>query len=126
MNWNLVCNGGNSIGALAIGDLPQYQNITSQVMTNAMTGIPFGMKVYSPNGAWPEGTRSVVVVDTWCHCTSHAAKPHTHQLLGLRDTLLDSSIASIQHCHRDRQWSGSIPRLEQDSTVLCPELLHLP
>lgn len=52
-NWNQVCNGGMTMGALAIAeDEPQ---LADQVVQHALKSIPRGMNAYVPDGAYPEG-----------------------------------------------------------------------
>jgi hypothetical protein len=53
-NWNLVCNGGVGMGALAI--LDREPQLASQALAEALKRIPLAMENYSPDGAWDEGT----------------------------------------------------------------------
>ena len=53
-NWNLVCNSGCLIGALAINEV--YPDIALNVKTIAVKNLPVALKSYAPNGAWYEGT----------------------------------------------------------------------
>ena len=52
-NWNQVCNGGMTTGALAIGD--EVPDLAGKVLRNAIASIPRAMADYNPDGAWPEG-----------------------------------------------------------------------
>jgi hypothetical protein len=52
-NWNLVCNSGIAIGALAIGD--EEPGLAGTVLAQALTSIPAALASYAPDGAWPEG-----------------------------------------------------------------------
>jgi hypothetical protein len=52
-NWNLVCNGGIAIGALAIGD--EEPGIAGTVLAQALAGLPSAIASYAPDGAWAEG-----------------------------------------------------------------------
>ena len=52
-NWNLVCNGGIAIGALAIGD--EEPGLAGTVLAQALTSLPAAIATYAPDGAWPEG-----------------------------------------------------------------------
>ncbi|HZO27700.1 MAG TPA: heparinase II/III family protein [Chloroflexota bacterium] len=52
-NWNLVCNGGIAIGALAIGD--EEPGLAGTVLAQALTALPAAIATYAPDGAWPEG-----------------------------------------------------------------------
>ena len=52
-NWNLVCNGGLTVGALAVGT---NSPIASAVLTNAIPSCSAVMQHYlADNGAWYEG-----------------------------------------------------------------------
>ena len=52
-NWNQVCNGGMTLGALAImEDQPQ---LAQQIVHRAVNGVQVVMKHYEPDGAYPEG-----------------------------------------------------------------------
>jgi len=52
-NWNQVCWGGLTLGALAIAeDEPQLARDT---LTRARAGIVNGLKPYAPDGVYPEG-----------------------------------------------------------------------
>lgn len=53
MNWNQVCNGGLTLGALAIAD--DEPELAAKTVARAVNGIPYVMKVYDPDGAYPEG-----------------------------------------------------------------------
>jgi hypothetical protein len=52
-NWNQVCNGGISIGALAIGDAEPEKSTAA--LREALASIPLAMASYAPDGGWPEG-----------------------------------------------------------------------
>ncbi|MEL6929235.1 MAG: heparinase II/III family protein [Cyanobacteria bacterium J06600_6] len=52
-NWNLVCNGGIGIGAIAI--LPDFPQVASQALASALQKIPLAMQHYAPDGGWSEG-----------------------------------------------------------------------
>jgi hypothetical protein len=52
-NWNQVCNGGITLGALAImGDQPE---LARKLVHRAFNGVQVVMKHYEPDGAYPEG-----------------------------------------------------------------------
>jgi hypothetical protein len=52
-NWNQVCNGGLTVGALAIAD--EEPDIASKVIAAGRTSIPLAMAGFAPDGGWPEG-----------------------------------------------------------------------
>ncbi len=52
-NWNQVCNGGITTGALAIGD--EVPGLATEIVSSALKSVPLAMAEYSPDGAWPEG-----------------------------------------------------------------------
>ena len=52
-NWNQVCNGGLTAGALAIAeDEPQ---LAAEIVHSALTSIGLAMSEYAPDGAYHEG-----------------------------------------------------------------------
>jgi hypothetical protein len=53
MNWNQVCFGGLTLGALAIAD--EQPAIARELLTRAQTDNPNGLKPYAPIGIYPEG-----------------------------------------------------------------------
>jgi len=52
-NWNQVCNGGMTAGALAIGD--EEKALATEILRNAIPSVPLAMQAYAPDGAYPEG-----------------------------------------------------------------------
>ena len=52
-NWNQVCNGGISIGALAVAE--EEPEKSAAVLRHALKSIPLAMASYGPDGGWPEG-----------------------------------------------------------------------
>jgi len=52
-NWNQVCNGGLSAGALAIAD--EHPLVASQILEQALQSIPRAMSYYAPDGGGTEG-----------------------------------------------------------------------
>lgn len=52
-NWNQVCNGGNSIGALAVAD--EEPDLAREILTHAVALLPNAMRSYAPDGGWAEG-----------------------------------------------------------------------
>lgn len=52
-NWNQVCNGGMTIGALAIAD--DDPKLAGFIVSSALRSIQLAMKSYAPDGGWAEG-----------------------------------------------------------------------
>ena len=52
-NWNQVCNGGLSLGALAIAD--EEPQLSSFILNNALKSLPTAMASFGPDGGWNEG-----------------------------------------------------------------------
>jgi hypothetical protein len=52
-NWNQVCFGGLTLGALAIAE--DEPKLAEQVLENARTYNPHGLHPYAPEGVYPEG-----------------------------------------------------------------------
>lgn len=52
-NWNQVCNGGISLGALAVGD--EEPALAGEILATAIKSVPLAIKHYAPDGAWAEG-----------------------------------------------------------------------
>ena len=53
MNWNQVCFGGLTLGALAIAD--ENPEVARRLLTLARNDNPNGLKPYAPDGIYPEG-----------------------------------------------------------------------
>jgi hypothetical protein len=52
-NWNQVCFGGLTLGALAIAD--EAPDVARQTLALARAGIGHGLEPYAPDGIYPEG-----------------------------------------------------------------------
>src|SRR5262249_26454061 len=52
-NWNQVCFGGLTLGALAIGD--EEPEPARLLLNAAREGIAMGLRPYAPDGVYPEG-----------------------------------------------------------------------
>lgn len=52
-NWNQVCNGGLTVGALAIAD--EEPELARQIINNAIELIPAAMEHFAPDGGFEEG-----------------------------------------------------------------------
>jgi len=64
-NWNQVCNGGLTVGALAIAD--EEPGIARQIVDYARKSIPIAMKEYAPDGGIVEGP------GYWSYATNYTA-----------------------------------------------------
>jgi hypothetical protein len=51
--WNLVCNSGIALGALAVAD--EAKDEAAQIVRYALQSVPHGIANYTADGAWPEG-----------------------------------------------------------------------
>jgi len=52
-NWNQVCNGGMTVGALAIAD--EEPALAAQIISDGRASIVLAMRTFAPDGGWPEG-----------------------------------------------------------------------
>ena len=52
-NWNQVCNGGLTVGALAIAD--EEPELAAEIIDYARKSIPLAMTSFQPDGGCPEG-----------------------------------------------------------------------
>jgi hypothetical protein len=52
-NWNQVCNGGMTVGALAIAD--EEPKLAARIVSYAVKSIPTSLAGFKPDGAWAEG-----------------------------------------------------------------------
>ncbi len=52
-NWNQVCNGGMTIGALAMAD--ELPELAGEILEHAIRSVPRAMQNFAPDGAWGEG-----------------------------------------------------------------------
>ncbi len=52
-NWNQVCHAGMTAGALALIEDDPARAV--EVAARALAGVPYAMKVYVPDGTYPEG-----------------------------------------------------------------------
>lgn len=82
-NWNQVCHGGLVLGALAIAD--EEPELARRVVDRAVDGLPVAMKLYAPNGAYPEG------VGYWGYGTTYNALA-----LGAMETALGQDFGLAQ------------------------------
>ncbi len=52
-NWNQVCHAGMVFGALAIQE--DAGDLAARIIARAVNDVPYSMKSYAPDGAYPEG-----------------------------------------------------------------------
>ncbi len=52
-NWSQVCNGGMTLGALAIAD--EEPDLAREIITRARASIANAMERFAPDGGWEEG-----------------------------------------------------------------------
>jgi hypothetical protein len=52
-NWNQVCNGGITLGALAVAD--EEPERAEYIVKQSIESIPRAMRSYAPEGGWAEG-----------------------------------------------------------------------
>ena len=65
-NWNQVCNGGLGVAALAIWEAEP--RIAAKTVMRSLEGMPHTMRVYAPDGVYPEGP------SYWAYGTMYAAQ----------------------------------------------------
>jgi hypothetical protein len=74
-NWNQVCNGGMTMGALAVAD--EEPEIARQILEKARASIPRAMKLFNPDGGCEEGP------GYWAYATDYTV----YYLAGLQTAL---------------------------------------
>lgn len=52
-NWNQVCNGGMTLGALALAD--EERELAAEILPAAIASVRRPMREFAPDGAWGEG-----------------------------------------------------------------------
>ncbi|WP_154794485.1 CBM96 family carbohydrate-binding protein [Occultella kanbiaonis] len=53
-NWNAVCNGGLTMGSLAVAQ--EYPEIAGDLIAKGLASVPKAADEYAPDGGYPEGT----------------------------------------------------------------------
>src|SRR5690606_39245992 len=53
-NWNIVCNSGVIMAALAVGD--EVPELADELLHRAYASLPVALAEYGPDGGYPEGT----------------------------------------------------------------------
>jgi hypothetical protein len=51
-NWNFVCSGGLTLGALAVAD--EQPELAGYIVGEAIRAIPHALATFHPDGGWPE------------------------------------------------------------------------
>ena len=64
-NWNIVCNAGLMLGALAVAE--SEREIAIEIFQRCLNSIPTGFRGYSPDGSYVEGP------GYWSYATEYAA-----------------------------------------------------
>ena len=83
-NWNQVCNGGITLGALAIADEDPQR--AEYILKQSVASIQLAMASYAPEGGWAEGP------GYWQYATSY----NVYYLAGLRSALgTDFGLSSL-------------------------------
>ena len=52
-NWNIVCNGGLAIGALALA--PEEPELAAKILDTSLAKMPLALDAFGPDGAWDAG-----------------------------------------------------------------------
>lgn len=82
-HWNQVCNGGLTVGALALAD--EEPELAARVVSRALESIKLAMGSYAPDGGWAEGP------SYWHYATSYNVS-----FLAALDTALGPNFAPLQ------------------------------
>lgn len=82
-NWNQVCHAGMTAGALAL--LEDDPKRAAEVVSRALAGVPRAMKVYIPDGTYPEGP------SYWSYGTTFNVL-----LIAMLESALDTSFGLAQ------------------------------
>lgn len=83
-NWNQVCNGGITLGALAIAD--EDSDRAEYIVKQSVISIQLAMASYAPEGGWAEGP------GYWQYATSY----NVYYLAGLQSALgTDFGLSSM-------------------------------
>jgi hypothetical protein len=53
LNWNQVCHGGLTVGALAVAE--REPELARRIVARALKNLPYAAAVYAPDGTYPEG-----------------------------------------------------------------------
>ena len=64
-NWNIVCNGGLMLGALAVVEF--NSDLANQIFMRGLASVPTGIDGYAPDGTWDEGP------GYWTYATEYLA-----------------------------------------------------
>jgi len=64
-NWNIVCNGGLMLGAIAVAEF--NPDMANQIFMRGLASVPTGIDGYAPDGTWDEGP------GYWTYATEYLA-----------------------------------------------------
>ena len=84
-NWNLVCNGGLTIGALALAE--EEPALTQPILDTALANIPLAMASFQPDGAWEAGPDYWTYTNRYASFTIEALNTALGQDFGLSQAL---------------------------------------
>lgn len=93
-NWNQVCSGSLAVGALAIGDEPEYADLAAEVFADSIKALPISIDYWAPHGAWWEG-------DTY---TGYAAKYLVGALASIESALGDDASLALAGVNMTGRW----------------------
>lgn len=55
-NWNMVCNGGVAVAALAVCDEEEFEQTSAKLLESGLKSVRKCFADFAPDGAWFEGT----------------------------------------------------------------------
>ncbi len=91
-NWNLVCNGGLIMTALAIGD--EEPVLAEKIIRKGFNSLPNALQSYAPDGAWFEGPVY------WVYGTSYLAMLLSSLISALGDDYGISNYSGLANTGR--------------------------
>lgn len=83
-NWNIVCNGGMILGALAIAD--DSPELSGRILREALSSLPQALGSYAPDGGWPEGPGYWAYATQYLVYTAHALRSALGSDYGIIET----------------------------------------
>ncbi|MGG1516602.1 heparinase II/III family protein [Paenibacillus oryzisoli] len=103
-NWNLVCNGGVIMGALAVGE--EAPMLVDEVLEGALRSMPVALASFEKDGGWNEG------VAYWIYTWVMLSRP-----FAALDSALGSDFNELAHSEGIRE-SGYFPIYMEGPTGL--------